>query len=284
MNGKYVNLACGPIFIDSQEWVNFDFFAPQGVHKADLLKKLPLPDNSAQVVYLSHFLEHIPKMNVDRFIRECFRILAPNGTIRLVLPDLENMAQTYLKLRNEENHSQANFLVMEIIDQCVRKKPGGELGEYYQKIKANVKLEKNVSSENSFMVNFIKNRTGEDLNVLEHQKVSINKIEPQYFSGLLGRIRSKLLSAWIKLLSFALPSSFRIQNMSFAKIGELHHWLWDFYQLKEVLEKEGFISIKRQSANTSYILDFPFYPLDIDREGKPRKGEESMFIEAKKPF
>jgi hypothetical protein len=59
--------------------------------------------------------------------------------------------------------------------------------------------------------------------------------------------------------------------------------VWDFYSLKKKLEAVGFVDVKRVSANTSIIKDFPFYPLDLDDRGQPRKGAESMYIEAIKP-
>jgi len=96
MSAKYIKLACGPVFIDRPDWANFDFVAASGVQQADLLGRLPLTDNSAQLVYSSHFLEHIPKPEVETFLRECLRILKPGGVIRLVLPDLENMSRSKL--------------------------------------------------------------------------------------------------------------------------------------------------------------------------------------------
>jgi hypothetical protein len=65
-----------------------------------------------------------------------------------------------------------------------------------------------------------------------------------------------------------------------AAVGERHHWLWDFHQLKTVLEAAGFVDVQRRSANNSAAADFPFQPLDLDAEGHPRKGAESLYVEA----
>lgn len=91
---KYINLGCGPVFIDSPAWANFDFVAASGVQKADLLGRLPLPDNTARLVYSSHFLEHIPKPQVESFLRECFRVLEPGGVIRLI----KNGSKSFAKI------------------------------------------------------------------------------------------------------------------------------------------------------------------------------------------
>lgn len=170
MPAKYINLACGPVFIDSSDWANFDFLATSGVQKANLLGRLPLQDNAAQLVYSSHFLEHIPKSQVDCFLCECLRVLQPGGVIRLVLPDLENMARTYLQLRDGGKHPQANFLVLEMIDQCVRRQSGGELGKYYRTLQAQAKRNGSESGDNTVMIDFIRHRTGEHINTSDQSK------------------------------------------------------------------------------------------------------------------
>jgi len=37
MPTKYINLACGLVFIDSPFWILFDFLEAEGVQKANLL-------------------------------------------------------------------------------------------------------------------------------------------------------------------------------------------------------------------------------------------------------
>lgn len=87
----------------------------------------------------------------------------------------------------------------------------------------------------------------------------------------------------MRLCVRALPRAFRLQNVSLAGVGERHLWLWDFHQLKSALEAVGFIAVQRVSASTSAVADFPFYPLDLDANGQPRKGAQSLYVEASKP-
>jgi hypothetical protein len=72
------------------------------------------------------------------------------------------------------------------------------------------------------------------------------------------------------------PPTFRTQNVSLAGVGERHHWLWDFHQLQQELEAAGFTGVQHRTSNSSAIPDFPFHPLDIEADGSPRKGAESM--------
>ena len=57
----FINLACGQVFIDDSNWINFDYVnSSESVKKANLLKRLPIKQEIADLVYSSHFLEHIP--------------------------------------------------------------------------------------------------------------------------------------------------------------------------------------------------------------------------------
>ena len=62
----------------------------------DLTKKFPWKDNSIDVIYSSHTLEHLNKEKGRYFINECFRVLIANGIVRIVVPDLESIVTRYL--------------------------------------------------------------------------------------------------------------------------------------------------------------------------------------------
>ncbi len=63
----------------------------------DLRKPLPWPDASASAIYSSHTLEHLSKHDGARFLRECSRVLAPGGVIRIAVPDLRVILSDYEK-------------------------------------------------------------------------------------------------------------------------------------------------------------------------------------------
>lgn len=277
MKSNYINLACGPIFIENSNWINLDYISSsKSVKKVNLLQRLPFNQGTAELVYSSHFLEHIPYSKVKDFLSEILRILKPGGVIRIVLPDLEEMANNYLIFRRQGHHKKANFLVLEMIDQCVRNVSGGELGFFYKKIRKNKDKYKD-------MAEFIRERTGEDLMKPTSSELNNYTLFSEKLKYILSGILRRIEKYWIKIVVLALPSNFRTQNISFAEIGEKHHWVWDFYTLKQSLELVGFTDVKRVSAQTSVIKNFPFFPLDIDDKNNPRKGLESMYIEAIKP-
>lgn len=290
-NKIYVNLACGDCFIKNSEWVNFDYSPhDDGVIGVDLLGKLPLLDNTVDLIYTSHFIEHIPADDVNKFLAECLRILKPEGVIRIVTPDLVEMSREYLKQYDLCNYDKSLFLSVAMIDQCVRRNSGGQLANIYKKYSA-------LDVVDHEMVGYIKLRTGEDLsrrviNNEENKKSTEDfKKRKNIFEKLsillthkLNIARDRVKSLWFQWLVNLLPTAYKNQNMSFASIGELHHWLWDQKQLISVLEKSGFVNCKSYSHISSQVDDFPFSPLDTSDNVHPRKGYESMFIEAKKPI
>lgn len=93
---RYLNLGCGSRF--HRSWINLDMNPSDPcVRMCDLTKGIPFSDESFEVVYHSHVLEHFPKDKAFGFMQECHRILGRGGVIRVVVPDLEQIAKNVLK-------------------------------------------------------------------------------------------------------------------------------------------------------------------------------------------
>lgn len=56
---------------------------------------IPLPDNSVDYLYSSHFLEHLDKQMGRYLLVECYRVLKPGGFVRIAVPDLEHAWRMY---------------------------------------------------------------------------------------------------------------------------------------------------------------------------------------------
>ena len=83
----------------------------------DLRKGIPFDDNVFDVVYSSHFLEHIDKDDVPSFLEDCHRVLKHNGIIRLVVPDLLAIINCYtyaVTIYNAGNTSHADYSQLSI--------------------------------------------------------------------------------------------------------------------------------------------------------------------------
>ncbi|MGH9683811.1 MAG: class I SAM-dependent methyltransferase [Candidatus Acidiferrales bacterium] len=62
----------------------------------DIREPLPFPDGSASAVYASHVLEHLYVEEGRNLIKESFRVLAPGGVLRVVVPDLNAIMLEYM--------------------------------------------------------------------------------------------------------------------------------------------------------------------------------------------
>lgn len=61
----------------------------------DAVKKMNFPNNTFDVVYASHVLEHIPWYMLEDTIKEWSRILKPNGVLEIWVPDGLKIAQAF---------------------------------------------------------------------------------------------------------------------------------------------------------------------------------------------
>ncbi|HEY9706602.1 MAG TPA: methyltransferase domain-containing protein, partial [Oculatellaceae cyanobacterium] len=132
---NYLNLGCGRRFHPA--WTNVDFVSTgEGVIAHNLTNGIPFPDASFDVVYHSHVLEHFPKTEAEVFLRECYRVLRPQGVLRVVVPDLEQIARTYLialeqaSSGSQEWASNYEWILLEMYDQTQRNHSGGEMAAY----------------------------------------------------------------------------------------------------------------------------------------------------------
>lgn len=264
----FLNLACGDHFIISHLWENCDF-APKSrsVKQVDLLNGLPYKNNTFDLVYCSHFIEHIPRSELLNFLRECIRVLKPNGLIRLVLPDFENIAREYISNIDKGELSHAEFNIVEMIDQCTRYESGGELIKWYKK-----------TVDDSDLKAYIKLRTGytfkSKTNHLVFSRIqNLNVIKLKYIFQMI----------YTKAIVSILPKWYRVNHISRTATGEKHLWVYDSHCLSSILNQVGFYSVFKSNAYSSSDSLFPNFPLDIDENGESRKGAESMYLEAKKP-
>ena len=69
---------------------------PKTVRYGDIVKGLPLPSGSCKGLYCCHMLEHLSLDDMRRALRNAHELLADDGVFRLVVPDLEAMATSYL--------------------------------------------------------------------------------------------------------------------------------------------------------------------------------------------
>ena len=274
-----INVGCGNIF--HPNWINMDIVSrfPE-VIEHDLTKGWPFDDESIDVCYSSHVLEHLRKDEADYFVSECKRVLKSGGVLRLVVPDLEAICRNYFKYLNElvagnvVNEFRYDYSILEMFDQVVRERPGGELGNLW-------------SSGVIQDMDFVLSRGGlEALEIIERKDRHLtNQIENSRRSVSYAR-KIKTISRKLRLkiteLVVALTmgkealQSFR-QGM-FRNTGEIHRVMYDRYSLARLFKRHGFLDIKPLQAHQSQIDLFFMYQLDVV-DGTPRKPD-SIYMEA----
>jgi SAM-dependent methyltransferase len=249
-----LNLGCGKRY--HKDWTNVDFISNNdNVVAANLLKGIPFPDCSYDVVYHSHLLEHLPKENSLKFVKECFRVLKPGGIIRIVVPDFENMVNEYIRvlncLDNKSEIEEANYewILLEILDQMVRTRSGGEMITY-------------LAQEQVINESYVYSRVGDEMKELREILIDKNDSEKRGVK-------------WFFRFDEFKVGSFRLG-------GEVHQWMYDRYSLKKLLRKSGFENIETMGASKSNIINWNWYELDI-KDGVVHKPN-SLFVEASKPF
>ena len=96
------------------------------------------------------------------------------------------------------------------------------------------------------------------------------------FRKVFGKVKKLYINVILKIL----PKTFVDTQISFTEPGENHAWVYDFFHLQRILIEIGFTSVKKMTASTSNLANFPYKLLDTDGMEIPIKGEETMFIEA----
>jgi len=258
---KYLNIGCGSNF--HSDWINLDLYKSKYVTYHNIKKKLPFLDNSVDVIYHSHVLEHLTKEEANKFIKDCFRVLKPDGVMRVVVPDLEQIVREYLlnlekgfASMNREATLNYNWNKIEMLDQIIRKDIGGDV------IK--------VIKSGEFNKEYIEKRNGDEVvKIIE----SINREK-----GLKG-----LLFEFIKKrkLVYDFLSIF-IKKINPQKSGEAHKWMYDKLDLRILLESVGFKNFSIMNYNQSDIKDWLKYSLDKSSLGDFSRKPDSLFVEVKK--
>ena len=79
---KYLN------FFNKTQYSYIEYLNRKNIVYGNARKKLNFQNDSVDIIYTSHMLEHLSRMQAHYFLNECHRILKRGGLIRIVVPDL----------------------------------------------------------------------------------------------------------------------------------------------------------------------------------------------------
>jgi len=115
--GKNNNVQYGCAWSAPKNWANFDcsptlrfekipFIGklytknehrfPDNVCYGDIVKGLPISNNSCDFIYCSHVLEHLSLNDCRRALRNTYKVMKNSAIFRFVLPDLEHCVNEYI--------------------------------------------------------------------------------------------------------------------------------------------------------------------------------------------
>ena len=93
-NKMYLNLGSG--YVTHPSFINVDALVARHIHYIRPIDDLgPFPDNSVDLVYASHCLEHFSHHRVNAILAEWRRVLKPSGILRLGVPDFDQVSAVY---------------------------------------------------------------------------------------------------------------------------------------------------------------------------------------------
>ena len=88
-----------------KEWIHIDGENYDHIDSSDIFIK-DYQDNSADLIYASHFIEYFDREEVVPLLKRWKNVLIPNGVLRLAVPDFK----VYSKLYSDKQYPLDSFL------------------------------------------------------------------------------------------------------------------------------------------------------------------------------
>jgi len=270
-----LNIGCGAVA--HPEWLNLDIVPRHPLAVAcDLRRGLPLAADAADACYSSHVLEHLAQAEADPFIAEQFRVLRPSGVIRVVVPDLEVMCRDYLAhlaaLRAGAEHRQFayRFTLLEMFDQVVRDRSGGELINVYRAARG-ADVEHIRSRHGAEAEPFLSRANGASA-------VRAVRTRPKW-AARLRHLRQRFAARTLLIIGGAEMQQALATGL-FRHSGEVHRVMYDEHSVAALLQRHGFTDIRVVGPRESRIPGFASFALDAPASDAPPRKPDSLYVEA----
>lgn len=96
---KRLHIGCGNRYIPG--FIHIDIRKLPHVDYVTSADKLDMfEDNSVDLIYSCHLLEHCRRHEVENVLKEWYRALKTGGTLRVAVPDFEKLVEVYTKTRD----------------------------------------------------------------------------------------------------------------------------------------------------------------------------------------
>jgi SAM-dependent methyltransferase len=113
----------------------------------DVTKGLPFEPDCFEAIYSSHLLEHLYLADAQRLLAECFRVLAPGGVLRVIVPDLRGPVREYvaridrprLEVTDAGESSEGNYAADRLLLQLLMRPPVAPSGSIFYRLYTTMK-------------------------------------------------------------------------------------------------------------------------------------------------
>ena len=105
-----LQIGCGKYPLNG--WFNTDIsknICKNGIVYMDAGKPFPMKDDSFNYIFSEHLFEHLTYEQARNMLKECYRILKKDGTMRLATPNLHFLIDLYLNPQKEINKAYIEF-------------------------------------------------------------------------------------------------------------------------------------------------------------------------------
>lgn len=97
-------------FLENSQYQFVCFARENTIEYGDATKGLQISEATVDAIYTSHMLEHLDRNEGAKFLAEAFRILRPNGIIRIAVPDIKKQIEKYLEVRDADAFIEGTLL------------------------------------------------------------------------------------------------------------------------------------------------------------------------------
>jgi predicted SAM-dependent methyltransferase len=127
---KYIQFGSGNIYVSG--WENYDssptliiqqipllgkilekrlnVIFDKGIIYGDIVKGLPLEENSVDGIFSSHTLEHLSYCDFKTALINCYKYLRPGGRMRTIMPNLDYYVQKYIENKSINDLASVDFM------------------------------------------------------------------------------------------------------------------------------------------------------------------------------
>lgn len=125
-----LHLGCGSNYLDG--WFNTDLYPDSKRTHINATKRFPFPDNSFDFIFSEHMIEHIPYTGAYNMLSECYRVLKPGGTLRIVTPDMVFLMGLYQNREESINKRYVDWNCDTFIKESAPRHPVSVINNFYR--------------------------------------------------------------------------------------------------------------------------------------------------------